>query len=35
MFGSVADGVQEATNKKQIPWISSPLGGKDYFFKAE
>jgi uncharacterized caspase-like protein len=35
MFGSVADSVQEATCKKQLPWISSPLGGKSYSFNPE
>jgi len=30
MFGSVADSVQDATRKEQLPWISSPLGGKFY-----
>ena len=32
MFGSVADSVQDATRKEQLPWISSPLGGKFYSF---
>jgi uncharacterized caspase-like protein len=32
MFGSVADSVQEATRKTQLPWIASPLGGKSYSF---
>ncbi len=35
MFGSVADSVQEATRKEQLPWISSPLGGKFYSFNPE
>ena len=35
MFGSVADSVQEATRKEQLPWISSPLGGKFYSFNPD
>ena len=35
MFGSVADSVQDATRKEQLPWISSPLGGKFYSFNPE
>jgi hypothetical protein len=35
MFGSVADSVQDATRKEQLPWISSPLGGRFYSFNPE